>query len=210
MGHYLGSKCKLCRSIGEKLLLKGEKCIKKCTFDKKNRQSPPGQHGNRRRSKFSDYGLRLHEKQKTRFIAGVREEQFRKIFSKAERKKGITGENLLRLLEMRLDNVIQRLGFASSKSAARQLVSHGHFAVNSRLTNVPSFVVKPGDIIKLNTKMWENVSIKHALEDTNNKGRAAWLSFDLLTLTGKILREPTRDEMSYPINEQLVVEFYSR
>jgi small subunit ribosomal protein S4 len=208
MARYTDAACRLCRREGAKLFLKGARCYtKKCSFER--RPSPPGQHGVRRR-KVGDYGLQLREKQKVRRIYRVLERQFRGYFEVAESRPGVTGENLLRLLELRLDNVVYRLGLASSRDQARQLVSHGHFAVNGRATNVPSFQVSPGDTVTVRESRREREPFKLARESLRSAQVPEWLSIDPATLTGTIAAPPRRDQMPLELNEQLVVEYYSR
>lgn len=207
MARYRESVCKQCRREGLKLFLKGERCMtEKCSFDR--RSYPPGQHGTRR-AKFSEYGIQLREKQKAKRIYGILERQFSLYFKRAERKKGITGENLLRLLEQRLDNVVFRLGFASSRSAARQLVRHGHFSVNGKKTNIPSYSVKPGDCIEVR---FESQDLKILHDQVNKKEVKApqWLNLDKNNLKGTVLSLPNREDIAVPIQEQLVIELYSR
>ncbi len=208
MARYTDPVCRLCRREGAKLFLKGSRCYtKKCAFER--RPSPPGQHGVRRR-KVGDYGLQLREKQKVRRIYRVLERQFRTYFDVAESRPGVTGENLLRLLELRLDNVVFRLGIASSRDQARQLVCHGHFAVNGRPTNVPSYQVKPGDLIAVRESRREREPFKLAKESLRSVSVPEWLTIDAATLTGTIAAAPRRDQMPLELNEQLVVEYYSR
>ncbi|MEE9400932.1 MAG: 30S ribosomal protein S4 [Dehalococcoidia bacterium] len=208
MARYTGPACRICRRHGEKLMLKGAKCVTpKCPVVR--RHSPPGQHGSARR-KVSEYSLQLKEKQKTRFIYGVLERQFRRHYAKAERLPGQSGENLLRILEMRLDNVVYRLGFADSRRQARQLVQHGHITVNGRVTNIPSCLVKEGDVIA-----WKEGSSKTALyqmvaKDIESKLIPGWLSLDRDSLSGRVLSAPERSEMESTIDERLIVAFYSR
>lgn len=209
MARYTEARCKLCRKTGQKLFLKGDKCYLKCILDKKERQKRPGEHGDKR-TKFSDYGIRLREKQMARYMTGVQEKQFRNLFKKAARTKGMSGMNFLLLLETRLDNVAYRLGFASSKAQARQLVSHGHVKVNNRRVNIPSYRLKPGDTVSVSPKMRENVVVKNGLESGAKRGLPSWLTLDSATLNGKIVNLPSREEMSFPVAEQLIVEFYSR
>lgn len=210
MGHYVGPKCRLCRRIGEKLFLKGEKCNTNCALDEKTRQKPPGQHGELRQRKPSVYKVRFLEKQKLRHIIGSSERQFRRLFAKAEKMKGITGENLLRFLELRLDNVIYRLGFGSSRAQARQFILHEHIKVNERKVNIPSYLLRPGDRIELRPKLQDNIFIQRALEESAKRTLPSWLSYEPEKFTAKILKFPEREEISYPINEQLIVELYSR
>ena len=208
MARYTDPVCRLCRREGAKLFLKGSRCYtKKCAFER--RPSPPGQHGVRRR-KVGDYGLQLREKQKVRRIYRVLERQFRNYFDAAESRPGVTGENLLRLLELRLDNVVFRLGIASSRDQARQLVGHGHFAVNGRPTNIPSYQVKPGDVVAVRESRRDREPFKVAKENLRSVQVPEWLTIDPATLTGTIAAAPRRDQMPLELNEQLVVEYYSR
>jgi small subunit ribosomal protein S4 len=201
----------LCRREGNKLFLKGEKCYTACILDKGARKSAPGMHAAVRRTKVSDYGRRLREKQKTKRMAGLTEEQFRHYFRQAERLPGLTGESLLRLLETRLDNVVKRLGLATSQAQARQLVLHGHVAVNDRRVDVPSYPVQPGDRIALNEKMRQNASVQAALQAAQKRGPfPSWLEASPAHGGGKVRSWPSRDEMSYPVDEQLIVELYSK
>ena len=208
MGRYLGSVCKLCRREGLKLFLKGDRCFSpKCAIEKRN--SPPGEHG-QRRVKLTDYGLQLREKQKMKRIYGILEGQFRNYFRMAERQKGITAENLLRFLERRLDNVIYRLGFASSRAEARQLVRHGHFLVNGRKVDIPSYLVRPGDQIHVREKSWELLAIRTALQGAKKREPASWLEVDAQTMRGVVRALPSRAEIAIPVQEQLVVALYSK
>jgi small subunit ribosomal protein S4 len=208
MARYTESVCRLCRREGAKLYLKGSRCYtKKCAFER--RPTPPGQHGVRRR-KVGDFGLQLREKQKVRRVYGVLERQFRGYFDEAERRSGVTGESLLRSLETRLDNVVYRLGFASSRAQARQLVTHGHFAVNGVPTNIPSFRLKPGDRIEVREGRRAREPFKLARETLKNHQAPEWLSMDAAKLTGTVSELPRRDQMPLDLNEQLVVEYYSR
>ena len=208
MARYTDPVCRLCRREGAKLFLKGSRCYtKKCAFER--RPSPPGQHGVRRR-KVGDYGLQLREKQKVRRIYRILEKQFRNYFDAAESRPGVTGENLLRLLELRLDNVVFRLGIASSRDQARQFVSHGHFAVNGRPTNIPSYQLKPGDVVAVRESHRERAPFKVAKENLRSVQVPEWLIIDPATLTGTISAAPRRDQMPLELNEQLVVEYYSR
>jgi small subunit ribosomal protein S4 len=191
-----------------KLFLKGSRCYtKKCAFER--RPTPPGQHGVRRR-KMSDYGIQLREKQKVRRIYSVLERQFQRYFETATSRPGVTGENLLRLLETRLDNVVFRLGFASSRAQARQLVAHGHFSVNGRATNIPSFQARPGDRIEVREGSRKAEPFKLAKENLRNAQVPEWLKVDADTLTGTVTDLPRRDQMPQELNEHLVVEYYSR
>jgi small subunit ribosomal protein S4 len=208
MARYTGSVCRLCRREGAKLFLKGSRCYsKKCAFER--RPTPPGQHGVRRR-KVGDYGLQLREKQKVRRTYSVLERQFKNYFDAAEARPGVTGENLLRLLELRLDNAVYRMGFATSRAAARQLVAHGHFAVNGRPTNVPSFQLKSGDRVEVRESHREREPFKVAKETLRSHQPPEWLSIDAAKLSGTVLDQPRRDQMPLDLNEQLVVEYYSR
>ena len=208
MARYTESVCRLCRREGLKLFLKGTRCYtKKCSFER--RPSPPGQHGVRRR-KVGDYGLQLREKQKVRRVYGVLERQFRNYFLEADARPGVTGENLLRSLELRMDNVVYRLGFASSRAAARQLVAHGHFAVNGVASDVPSYRLKPGDRIEVRETRKAREPFKTAKETLRNHQAPEWLSVDAANLAGTIQQLPRRDQMPLDLNEQLVVEYYSR
>ncbi len=211
MARYVGPVCKLCRREGDKLFLKGERCLStKCAMER--RAYAPGMHGrsSRYRRKESDYRLQLREKQKARRIYGIFERQFRRYFKEAERRKGLTGANLLTILETRLDNVVYRLGFADSRAQARQLVLHGHFAVNGRKTNVPSFLVKPGDVISVRDRSKQNAYFKDLAGVLGDKVVPAWMSLDIENLSGRILELPSRDELDVSLNEQLIVEYYSR
>lgn len=206
MARYTDANCRLCRREGQKLFLKGDRCYSsKCAIDR--RAYAPGQHG-QGRSKVSDYGLQLREKQKAKRFYGLQETQFRNLFDKAERKAGITGENLLILLETRLDNVVFRLGFASSRKEARQLVNHGHFQVNGRKVNIPSYTVKPGDVIKVKEKSTNSPKFKEVKEMSITV--PAWVTVDVEKLEGKILSVPTREEIDTPVAEHLIVELYSK
>ena len=211
MARYTDPACKLCRREGEKLFLKGERCFSpKCAFER--RSYAPGMHGRQSqfRRKESDYALQLRAKQKARRIYGIYERQFRRYFREAQRQKGLTGVNLLILLESRLDNVVYRLGFANSRSQARQFVQHSHFDVNGHKTTIPSYLVKPGDVISVS----ESSRGKQYFQDiaqTRGEGRVpAWLSLDLSNLTGKVVALPSRDDIDTTMNEQLIVEYYSR
>jgi small subunit ribosomal protein S4 len=208
MARYTGSVCRLCRREGTKLFLKGTRCYsKKCSFER--RPTPPGQHGVRRR-KMGDFGIQLREKQKVRRVYGVLERQFHNYFVQASEGDGITGENLLRSLETRLDNVVYRLGFASSRPQARQLVAHGHFAVNGRATNIPSYVLKPGDRIEVRESRRGREAFKVIRETLRSHQAPEWLSLDAGNLAGSVASLPRRDQMPLDLSEQLVVEYYSR
>ena len=206
MARYTAANCRLCRREGQKLFLKGERCYSpKCALEKRN--FPPGQHGQGRK-KVSEYGLQLREKQKTKRFYGLQETQFRNLFDKAERKKGITGENLLILLETRLDNVVFRLGFASSRKEARQLVTHGHFTVNGKKVNIPSYEVKAGDVIAVKAKSQNSPKFKEIKDMTITV--PSWVTVDVEKLEGKVLNMPTRDEIDTPVAEHMIVELYSK
>jgi len=206
MARYTGPVCRLCRREGMKLFLKGEKCLTKCTFER--RSAPPGMHQQRRR-KVSDFALQLREKQKARRLYGLLEGQFRNYFDAAEREPGVTGLNLLRHLEMRLDNVVYRLGLGSSRKQSRQLVSHRHFEVNGRVVNIPSFKVKVGDQVKVRDSGSDGV-IEIALDASKSRVVPSWLSFNEEEKSGKVLSLPDRGEMETGVEEHLIVEFYSR
>ncbi len=208
MARYTGPKCRLCRREGIKLFLKGDRCYTdKCALER--RPYAPGQHGRARR-KASDYLLQLREKQKVKRLYGVMEKQFRRYFEKAERQRGATGTNLLRLLELRLDNVVYRLGFANSRSQARQLVRHGHFLVNGKKVNIPSYLVKVNDVIEVNEKSREIPVIKEAQEVVDRRGIPGWLELDAANFKGVVKALPERDDITFPISENLIVELYSK
>jgi len=213
MARYTGPVCKLCRREGEKLFLKGERCLSpKCPFERE-RGYPPGEHGRLarfRRRRPSDYSRQLREKQKVRRIYGVLERQFRRYFREAERRPGLTGENLLTLLESRLDNVIYRLGFADSRAQARQLVQHGHFVVNGRRTNIPSYIVRPQDTITVREGSRKRTYFRERAERLDEGAAPSWLSLDPRTMTARVLNVPVREDIETTVNEQLVVEYYSR
>ena len=208
MARYTGPVCKLCRREGEKLFLKGAKCYsEKCPVVDRN--FVPGQHG-KDRKKTSEYGLQLRAKQKARRYYGVLENQFHHYFELAERKTGVTGENLLRILESRLDNVVYRLGWANSRAEARQLVVHNHFTLNGKKVNVPSLLVKAGDVVALKAGSRDSVKIKEILEANDGRPTPVWMDLNKETLEAKIVNLPTREEIDAPIEEQLIVEFYSK
>jgi small subunit ribosomal protein S4 len=211
MARYAGAVCRLCRREAMKLFLKGERCYtEKCAIEKRN--FPPGQHGKSRsrRPKLLGYGLQLREKQKVKRIYGVLEDQFRRYFEQAARLKGITGAMLLQLLERRLDNVAYRLGFATSRPQARQLVRHGHFAVNGRKVDIPSFLVKAGDVVTVRAGSQKDVTIQHAMEEVKGRGVPEWLQVDGGAFTGRVVSLPTREQINLPVQEQLIVELYSK
>ncbi len=208
MARYIGPDCRMCRREGMKLYLKGEKCLtKKCPVER--RPTPPGQHGQRRR-KQSEYSLHLREKQKARRIYGVLEGQFQRTFEEAQRRPGITGTNLMQLLETRLDNTVYRLGFATSRDEARQIVRHGHFEVNGRKTDIPSYRVKVGDRVRVTESGRKTEYIKATAELIRQRSVPPWLSLDAAQLQGSILSVPERADCDQNVNDQLVVEYYSR
>lgn len=208
MARYTDANCKLCRRESEKLFLKGSRCLsEKCALER--RGYPPGQHGQNIRRKVSEYGLQLREKQKVRRIYGVLERQFHSYFEKAERKKGITGENLLQMLECRLDNVVYRLGFAPSRKAARQLVRHRHLTINGRVIDIPSYNVRVGDIIRVKDKS-KSLDIIHMSLKESRGEEIPWLRLNKAGLEGELLELPKRDEIPTPAQEQLIVELYSK
>jgi small subunit ribosomal protein S4 len=190
-----------------KLFLKGERCYtEKCAIEKRN--VPPGQHGRGRKAKLVGYGVQLREKQKVKRTYGVLENQFRRYFEAADRQKGITGELLLQSLERRLDNVVYRLGFATSRSQGRQLVRHGHFTVNGRKVDIPSYAVRPGDVIAVRASSGQNPTIQHAMEEVKGRGIPEWLTLD--GLGGRVSQLPNRQQINLPVQEQLIVELYSK
>lgn len=209
MATYREAKCRLCRREGEKLFLKGTRCFtEKCAFER--RGYAPGEHGKDRRSKETSYGLQLRMKQKTRRIYGVLERQFRNYFAKAESQKGVTGENLLLKLERRLDNIVFRMGFASSRSAARQLVRHRHFTVNERIVDIPSFEVKVGDEVRVRPNSKNVPFILGSIEQSKGREMMNWISVDYEKFSGRILEYPTRANIPTKVSEQLIVELYSK
>lgn len=210
MANYTGPVCRICRREGDKLFLKGTRCMtEKCAIER--RSYPPGQHGQARRPRVTEYSTQLREKQKLRRIYGIQERQFLGTFKKAERRMGITGEHLLSLLERRLDNVVYRLGFAMSRKQARQLVSHGHVTVNSRKTNVPSATVKAGDVIEICQRSRQLLPIQSALETVESRGGVPnWLDLDQVAFKGSVRAVPSKQDIALPVNEQIVVELYSR
>ena len=209
MARYIGPVCRLCRREGMKLFLKGERCYtEKCAIEKRN--TPPGQHGRARKAKMVGYGVQLREKQKVKRIYGVLENQFRRYFETAERTRGITGETLLQLLERRLDNVVYRAGFSTSRAQARQLVRHGHFLVNGKKVDVPSYSVRAGDVVSVHQTSLENAAIAHAMEEVKGRGVPEWIAIDSTKLAGTIASLPTREQINLPVQEQLIVELYSK
>ncbi|HET7078464.1 MAG TPA: 30S ribosomal protein S4 [Chloroflexia bacterium] len=209
MARYTGPVCKLCRREGLKLFLKGDRCFTpKCAIERRNQ--PPGQHGQRRRGKVSDYGLQLREKQKARRTYGIMERQFKRHFEMAEGRPGVTGENLLQVLETRLDNVVYRLGFANSRPQARQLVSHGHFLVNGVKTDIPSYICKATDVIAVRPEHATDEYFKVVAAEIGRKDIPTWLTLDPRNLSGTVISLPARADLDVNLNEQLIVEFYSR
>ena len=211
MARYSDAVCKLCRREEQKLFLKGERCLgPKCAIEQRN--YPPGEHGKKAtfRRKVSDYGRQLREKQKARRIYGVMEKQFRRYFREATRRKGLTGATLLMILESRLDNVVYRLGFADSRAQARQLVRHGHFEVNGRKTDIPSYNVTPGDVITVRESSRSKQYFKDRSQIIESASVPEWLTMDLAAMSGSMATEPGRDDIEIPLNEQLIVEYYSR
>ena len=208
MARYIGPVCKQCRREGAKLFLKGERCYTdKCGFDR--RPYPPGVHG-QRRSKVTEYGIRLREKQKVRRIYGMVEAQFRRYFDMADRQKGVTGENFLGLLERRLDSAVYRLGLATTRADARQLVRHKHLQVNGRAVNIPSFLLRPGDKVTIRERSKKLARIESALEVASRREQPDWLEFDRDHMIATVKTLPSREAITLPIQEQLIVEFYSR
>ena len=209
MARYIGSVCRLCRRENLKLFLKGDRCYSdKCAFDR--RSFPPGQHGQRRGRKVSDYGIQLREKQKVKRMYGLSEKQFHLFFERAEHQKGITGSNLLIMLERRLDNVIYRLGFTNSRTQGRHFVRHAHFLVNGKRVDIPSFLIKPGDVIELRESSREIKSINDSLEAVVRRGVPQWLELKKDVFTGNVKGLPVREDLTMPIQEQLIVELYSK
>jgi small subunit ribosomal protein S4 len=208
MSRYLGSVCRLCRRENQKLFLKGDRCnTDKCAFER--RGYPPGQHG-QGRIKFSEYGLQLREKQKIKRIYGLVEKQFRNLFDKAERAKGITGANLLTMLERRLDNVAYRSGFANSRAEARQLIRHGHFSINGKRVNIPSYLMNKGDLLEVREKSRHVARILGAVEGVKRREIPQWLELDGTALKARVRDIPSRDDITAPMEERMVVELYSK
>jgi len=209
MATYNGARCKTCRRHGLKLFLKGQRCMSdKCAFER--RSYGPGEHGQRRRGKPTDYGIQLREKQKAKRAYGVLERQFRKYYQEAERQKGVTGENLMRLLERRLDNLVYRLGFAQSRASARQLIVHGHFEVNGKKVDIPSYLVKAGDVVGVCEKSRNLPEIRASVDMKAGIGTVEWLELDPKKFIGRMLELPSRQQIPTPLNEQLIVNYYSR
>ena len=208
MAKYRGPVCRLCRREGVKLFLKGTRCMtEKCAVER--RSYPPGQHG-QGRQRLSDYSAQLREKQKLKRIYGVQEQQFRGIFGRAERKTGVTGEHLLKLLERRLDNVVYRLGFAASRKAARQLINHGHILLNGRKADIPAAVVKANDVVEVRERSRSLLPVQAALEAVDGRGMPNWLDLDRAAFKGTVRSLPAKEDIALPVNEQMVVELYSR
>lgn len=208
MARYIGPVCRLCRREGMKLFLKGERCYtEKCGIEKRN--TPPGQHGRARKKQLAGYGVQLREKQKVKRIYGVLEDQFRRYFEAAERTRGITGETLLQLLERRLDNAVYRMGFATSRAQGRQLVRHGHFLVNGKKVDIPSYSLKQGDVVAVRQTSKQNPAILHAVDEVKGRGIPEWLTLEG-ELGAKVLGMPTREQINLPVQEQLIVELYSK
>lgn len=211
MARYTDAVCKLCRREGMKLFLKGERCLSpKCAIERRN--YPPGVHGKKQqfRRKMSDYGLQLREKQKARRVYGILERQFQRYFREAQKRPGLTGENLLQLLECRLDNMVYRMGFADSRAQARQLVNHGHFTVNGVRADIASYLVKAGDVVAVRESSRNNEYFKYAAEAMEHKRIAEWLDVNPAQLVGRVNAVPERAQIDIPVNEQLIVEYYSR
>ncbi len=209
MARYTGAVCRLCRREGQKLHLKGDRCYTgKCAIDRRSGQTP-GQHG-KGRKKLSEYGLQLREKQKAKRYYGVLESQFRKYFEMAVTKQGVTGENLLRILESRLDNIVYRIGLAMSRPEARQLVSHGHFTVNGKKVNIPSYLVKAGDVVALCEKSRTSDKFKDVVEANSSRVAPKWLDFDKNKFEAKVINLPDRADIDFPVEEHLIVELYSK
>lgn len=208
MARYTGAQCRLCRRETEKLFLKGDRCYtEKCAVER--RQYPPGQHG-QRRGKLSDYGVQLREKQKVRNTYSVLERQFRKYFQRAERKKGVTGEVLLQLLETRLDNVVYRMGFAPNRNSARQLVGHRHFFVNGKQVSIPSYNVQVGDVVEVGASSRDIEIIKDSISRAEQRGVPSWVEIDFQNFRGKVVQIPAREDIQLTAQEQLIVELYSK
>jgi len=209
MARYSGAVCRLCRREGMKLFLKGERCYgEKCAIEKRN--FPPGQHGKRRAAKMVGYGVQLREKQRVKRIYGVLENQFRLYFESAERQRGITGTVLLQLLERRLDNVVYRMGFATSRAQGRELVRHGHFVVNGRKVDIPSYLLRAGDTVGVRASSQKSPTILHGLDEVKGRGVPEWLQVDAEKMDGRVVSLPTREQINLPVQEQLIVELYSK
>ncbi|MCS7242060.1 MAG: 30S ribosomal protein S4 [Candidatus Caldatribacterium sp.] len=208
MSRYTGPRCRICRRHGMKLFLKGPRCFTdKCAFER--RPSPPGIHKGARK-RLSSYGLQLREKQKVRYIYGITERQFKKYFDMAAKMPGLTGENLLSLLERRLDNVVFRMGLSDSRAEARQMVLHGHILVNGKRVNIPSYLVEAGDVVELSERGKDHAKIRELLGEKEDLQVPEWLSFDRSAVKATVLREPRREDIDFQVQEQLIVEFYSK
>jgi small subunit ribosomal protein S4 len=208
MARYIGAVCRMCRREGEKLFFKGDRCYtEKCAVER--RKYPPGQHGQGYR-KLSDYGIQLREKQKVRKIYGILERQFRRYFYESEQKKGITGEVLLQLIESRLDTIVYRMGFAPNRRRARQLIGHGHIMVNGKNVSIPSYAIKGGDIVEVKESSRGIPEIIDSMSKSEHRGLPAWVEVDSANFRGKVLHIPSRDEIQLPVQEQLIVELYSK
>jgi len=209
LARYRGSVCRICRRENMKLFLKGDRCYSdKCAFDR--RSYAPGQHGQRRRGKVSDYGIQLREKQKVKRLYGLSEKQFRLFFSRADRQKGITGTNLLVLLERRLDNVVYRLGFVNSRAQGRQFVRHNHFLINGKKVNIPSYMIQSDDVVEVREKSKKIQSINDSLDAVVRRGIPQWLELEKENFRGMVKGFPVREDITMPIQEQLIVELYSK
>ena len=209
MARYTGSVCRLCRRENMKLFLKGDRCYSdKCAFDR--RSYPPGQHGERRGRKISDYGIQLREKQKVKRMYGVTEKQFRLFFQRAHRQKGISGTNLLVLLERRLDNLVYRMGFVNSRTQGRHFVRHNHFTVNGKKVNIPSYLVKPGEVVEVREKSRKVQAISDALDAVVRRGVPQWIELEKDAFKGTVKALPVREDLTMPIQEQLIVELYTK
>ena len=209
MARYSGPQCRQCRREGMKLFLKGDRCFTdKCAFER--RQYGPGQHGQSRRHKLSDYGMQLREKQRAKQMYGVLERQFRRTFEIADQMKGVTGDNLILLLERRLDNMVYRMGFARSRNQARQLVKHSHFLVNGKKVNIPSYLVRQGDTVSVHEKSRKVPAIVEAMESVERRGIPEWLMLEKDSCQAKVMAYPSREQLAIPIQEQLIVELYSK
>jgi len=208
VSRYIGAVCRMCRRAGEKLYFKGDRCYtEKCGVER--RKYPPGQHG-QGRGKLSDYGVQLMEKQKVRKPYGLVERQFRRYFFAAEKSNGVTGEVLLQLLECRLDNVVHRMGFSANRRQARQLITHRHFRVNGTSVNIPSYIVKPEDVIEVKESSRDIPAVQESLDKVEHRGLPAWIELDRTNFRGKVLHIPSREEIQLPVREQLIVELYSK
>jgi len=208
MGRYTGASCRVCRREGQKLFLKGDRCyMAKCAIEQGH--PAPGMHG-MRRSKLSDYGVQLREKQKLRRMYGLQEEQFHFMFERAQRQRGITGEKLLQMLEMRLDNLVYRFGFAPSRKAARQFVTHGHLTVNGRKADIPSMILKEGDVVQVRDRAHSREYAGRWMDTAESRGISPWLTLNKAAFEGTVARIPSRDEIAPIVNEQLIVELYSK